>query len=540
MLRVLFQIARADFLERVRRHSYLVALLATLFLGYQVVIGNVGMYLGDYRGVYNSAWVGVMMAMTSTLFVTLIGFYVVKNCVERDRSTGVGEILAATPMTRPQYLAGKWLSNFAALATILAVLAACGVVVQLWRGDEARIDLAALLLPFVFLSLPAMAALAAWAVFFETVPGLRGGFGNVVWFFLWGALLAVPMETHQPWADMAGIAAVQGTLMDEAQRRFPDYKGGFSIGGRAGEAATPTTFVWKGIPWTPELVAPRAGLLGIAALLVGIGALFFDRFDPAGRFSRRRRRGRIESAGTVAAQAAGDALNAAGASSPPLPATVHLTPLPAALRESAARRRFPAPGLVAAELRLMLKGQRKIWYAGALGLFITGLAVPLEAARAIVLPLCWLWPVLVWSQLGARETARGTSQLVFSAPRTLGRQLPAAWCAGVLLALATGAGVAARLALAADFPALGAWLAGALFLPSLALALGTWSGTGKLFEGILPAIWYIGPMNHVTSFDYCGAGRAAIDAGMPLAYAGAAMGLLAAALLGRRRQMRRS
>ena len=37
-----------------------------------------------------------------------------------------------------------------------------------------------------------------------------------------------------------------------------------------------------------------------------------------------------------------------------------------------------------------------------------------------------------------------------------------------------------------------------------------------------------------------GASRAAIDAGMPLVYAGSSAALLAAALLGRKRQMRRS
>jgi hypothetical protein len=47
-------------------------------------------------------------------------------------------------------------------------------------------------------------------------------------------------------------------------------------------------------------------------------------------------------------------------------------------------------------------------------------------------------------------------------------------------------------------------------------------------------------MNHVATFDYCGASRAAIDAGMPLVYAGASAALLAAAVLGRKRQMRRS
>ena len=534
--RLLFHIAKADFLERVRRHSYLVALLATLFLGYQVLIGNLGMYLGDYRGVYNSAWVGVMMAMTSTLFVTLVGFTIVKNCIERDRATGVGQILAATPLTRAQYLFGKWLSNFAALSTILLLLAACGVAVQLWRGDEARIDLAALLLPFLFLSLPAMAVLAAWAVFFETVPGLRGGFGNVAWFFLWSALLVVPIESNQPWADMSGIATVQRTLLDEAQRRFPDYKGGFTIGGRAGDAQPIKTFVWKGVPWTPGLVLPRAGLLGIAAFLVAIASLFFDRFDPAGRFSWRRGPGKSGTSRSVAVAVEA----AAGDAAPPLPPALHLTPLPAGFREAARTRSVPTVRLIAAELRLMLRGQPKWWIAGAAGLLIASFVSPLEAGRQIVLPLCWLWPVLVWSPLGAREAAAGTSQLIFSAPRALGRQLPAAWCAGVLLAMAAGGGVAARLLAARDLPALGAWLAGALFIPSLALALGAWSGTGKVFEGILPAMWYIGPMNHVASFDYCGASRSAIDAGMPLFYAGAALALLVAAAFGRRRQMRQS
>ena len=226
-----------------------------------------------------------MMAMTSTLFVTLVGFYIIKNCIERDSAPPASGILAATPLTRLQYLLGKWLSNFAALTTILLLLAACGIVVQLWRATR-RVSTSALLLPFLILSLPAMAALAAWAVLFETVPGLRGGFGNVAWFFVWAVLLVVPIETDQPWADMSGGAAVQKTLIEEARRQFPDYKGEFQHRWprrrlAAGEDAGRRDCM------EARLVLPRAGLFGIAFLLVGIASLFFNRFDPAGRFSWR-------------------------------------------------------------------------------------------------------------------------------------------------------------------------------------------------------------------------------------------------------------
>ena len=288
MIRILYHIAKADFLERVRRHSYLVALLATLFLGYQVMIGNVGMYLGDYRGVFNSAWVGVMMAMTSTLFVTLIGFYVVKNCIERDRATGVGQILAATPLTRLLYLLGKWLSNFAVLATIVMLLGGVRLVVQLWRGDEAHIDLGALLLPFLFLSLPAMAVVAALAVLFETMPCLRGGFGNVAWFFLWAVLLVIPIESNEPWADMSGIAAVQGTLLEEAHRRFPEYRGASPSAAWPGDGTRPRPSSGRAFAGRRPSWCPAPDFSGSPPLWWRSGRFSFDPdFDPAGRLSWR-------------------------------------------------------------------------------------------------------------------------------------------------------------------------------------------------------------------------------------------------------------
>lgn len=62
-LNVIYHLARADFLERVRRYSFLVMLGAVVFLGYQAAIGNVSLQLGSYRGEFNSAWAGSMMGL---------------------------------------------------------------------------------------------------------------------------------------------------------------------------------------------------------------------------------------------------------------------------------------------------------------------------------------------------------------------------------------------------------------------------------------------------------------------------------------------
>ena len=184
-LYAIYAIGRADFLERVRRHSFLVTLLFAVYLGYAAATGQISLRLGEYRGVYTSAWIGVMVSLITTTFLSLVGFYIVKNAVERDRQTGVGEILASKPLSRTAYLLGKFLSNFAVLASMLVVLALAAIVMQFLVAEDRAFHAWALLSPFLLLSLPALALTAALALLFETMRILRGGFGNVAWFFLW-------------------------------------------------------------------------------------------------------------------------------------------------------------------------------------------------------------------------------------------------------------------------------------------------------------------------------------------------------------------
>jgi hypothetical protein len=101
VLQALYHLVRADFLERARRYSFLIVLGAVIYLGYLVASGRFTVWLGTaHRGVYNSAWVGVLMTMPTLFLMLFAGSYVVKNTLERDRRTGVGEIIASTPVTK--------------------------------------------------------------------------------------------------------------------------------------------------------------------------------------------------------------------------------------------------------------------------------------------------------------------------------------------------------------------------------------------------------------------------------------------------------
>src|SRR5512136_3419345 len=114
--RTLYHLMRADLFERARRYSFLITLGFVIFAAYLYVPPKEADYLtlglGNYRGVYNSAWVGGAVAVLSSAVLSLPAFYLVKNAIERDEQTRMGQIIATTPLSKPMFTLGKALSNF--------------------------------------------------------------------------------------------------------------------------------------------------------------------------------------------------------------------------------------------------------------------------------------------------------------------------------------------------------------------------------------------------------------------------------------------
>jgi hypothetical protein len=516
--RTLFNLIRADVLERTRRRSFLVIVAATLLLGYLVVNGTIGLHLGRYRGVMNAPWIGLMMALCGTTFVSLFGFYAVKNAVARDRQTGVGQVLAGTPIGKVPYLAAKALSNFLVLAVVIALLALAAILLLLIRREAGTVDVQALLPPFLFLALPAMFFTAALAVFFESMPGLRGGLGNIAFFFLWIFLLILPLATRSLWTDVTGVRLAMDRLQTDIRALAPDYDGHFTLGIENGAPHDKIPLRWRGMDWTARDIGWRLLPLGWVVALIACAALVFDRFDVKAprREESARRLGRWAGSGNGL-----------------------LKPPDLALRLLAVvldRTRFGR--MLLAELRLMLQALPWWWHAVALTLWVFTLIEDPAYSRAALLPCLSLWPMFLWSAMGTREIRERTWPVLFSSPRPVVRQLPALWTAGALVACAMVSGLMVRLLIAGNFGVVLATGAGALFVPTLALALGVWSGGSTAFEIVYFLAWYLGPLQHMPALDFMATGDASILAGTPVIVLLLTTVLGLAAVVGRLRFLR--
>jgi len=525
----LLRLVIADVLERTRRPGYLVTLLVMAWIAPHMLPPNGAGYrtfvIDDlYRPVYNAAWVGTLTALLTAMWFLFVGFYLVRGSVERDRLTGVGQILAASRLKTLTYLWSRVFVNVAVLGSQAAVVAGMALVQQQILGEDRRFDPIATLTPFFTITLPIAGFVAAAAVFFDTVRWLRGGLGNILWFFLLGLILVsggLDDVKVPAWRDATGARALVGDVRRVMIAAHPDaasHPPSLSMGVNANpkfRGKRTITFEWTGMRWTADVVRSRLPWFLFPILIVVAAAIPFDRFDTAAPVPRRRTGSRRRDPATVAPRSFGAS----------------------AARLTVAPRRFSAVGIVRAELALLLKGQSPWWFVGLLGFLIAELAAPLTAVRQVVLPLVSFWPALVWSSLGHRERRNDTGAVLFSCPHPVERLLPAAWLAGALVMLAASAPALLRFLATGQWSAVAGWLLCSAFVPALALACGVWSGSARLFEVLYLFLWYTGPMQRVAPLDYTGV-AAPRTAGLWAAYLGLTLGAFALAWVGRARQVR--
>ena len=135
--------------------------------------------------VYDSSFIGMISGFISTLLYGLIGFFVAHNSMRRDRITPVGEVIAATRVTSPGYLFGKYMAVACTLGVFFAVSLITGIIVQLVRR-EAVVAWSSLLPSAFLLAVPTLLYTAGLGTAAGACP-VRGSGGafNLLYIAYW-------------------------------------------------------------------------------------------------------------------------------------------------------------------------------------------------------------------------------------------------------------------------------------------------------------------------------------------------------------------
>lgn len=177
-LRMVWQVALADYRERTRRYPFMVAFLFCAWLSSTIYTDKTQVTLGENFGYFNSPWSSAVTAILANMVLSLAGFFLVKNAIERDEQTRVGALLATTPLASREYLFGKCLSNFMYLMSLGLVFMVSVPFLQHHRGPEYPIEPLHIASNFLLLVAPVAAFIAALAVLWESIPLLKRGWGT--------------------------------------------------------------------------------------------------------------------------------------------------------------------------------------------------------------------------------------------------------------------------------------------------------------------------------------------------------------------------
>jgi ABC-type transport system involved in multi-copper enzyme maturation permease subunit len=472
-------ILRADLLERMRSPRFWIVLGVVAVLAWgcfpPATSDHLTVAVGDrFRGRYSSAWIGMILALEFSTLLSLAGFYLVRGTLTRDIDTRVWQLLVATPMTRRSYLLAKWCSHMAVLGLIVLAGLLVGIAAQLVRGEDLSIDLIELVKPVLLLSLPALALTAMFAIWFDLLPWLRKTAGNVLFFVVWMVMLTAPLSGLDPndnpgqrnatMSDPGGVAVLMRELDRTVEPGLIAAKNrGLSIGWAAVGAQdmhkSPGLFDWSRWNVRAADLPARAFWLALAIAGILLAAPLLDR----------------------CAARAGTSASRTGSSSGRRLRWLDrlLAPL----------QRNPLGTLVAAELQLVLRARRRLWWLVLSVLLVIQLFAPPQNA-AIAIIGAWLLSLDAFARAALRERDTGTAAFVFSAAKSNRRVLLARWIMLLVLAWLPVLPALLRFGFTAPSTALAIIAIGASFA-TWGLALSALVRNQRLFEMLAMCLAYV-------------------------------------------------
>lgn len=474
----LLAVVRADLFIRLRRPSTAVVFVLLSILPYLWIpkpsTGRALIVLQGKRALYNSAAIGMATAMMATIFIGLVGFYVISNALRRDVLTRCGYVVASTTMRGSEYIFGKFAGNVAFLTVFTAGFMAVAMAMVIVRG-EAPLEPLVFAAQYLLLVPPVIAFVSAIAITFECTPILRSKVGDVLYFFLWmstmGAVVALEQNgAAASWAiyfDVSGMGTVLG------QMKAYYNTNSLSVGAIGFDPAKGVIeFTGLRLDW--RWLFPRIGATIWPVAILVVGRIFFHRFDPArvravpNEKSHRSWLGRINMLSKPVARVfvrAGNAL---------------LTPLGSAsfLRSAATDA-------------LATIGSFPLVSLAVIGFAIAALVQddPQTLLRG-VMPIAFAGCALAIADVASREKRAGTQALVFATPGLRSRFVWWKFSSAFLVASIFLFVPIVRVLLLRPEAAL-PLASGLVFVVAAATALGVLSSNPKTFIVGFLTFWYV-------------------------------------------------
>lgn len=460
-------VAKADFLERVRRFSFIASCALAVFFTFWFVprpTGFTALVIDPdvFRQGSDPSWVPMSASMCGGMMLCVFGFVYILNAVGYDQKSGVLSLLRTSPTKRASYLFGKLISDTLLLLCLLAAIMAGAFLIMEIQFPGRFLSPWDFFSPFLCV-VPGLVFVSAFALLMECAPLFRRRSGLSITLFLCLSVTVLTLASMDinPFRltfvfDFSGFLWMRGSI--SAAARSVTGRGVTQISvftnSHVGDANL-KSLAFHGLVPSISYLLDKLALLVASVLLTLLASLLLPKTEKI--FSASK--------------------------SSPVTSKKKISSRPAA----------PAYrlGLLHAELRKLLGPRPVFFWICAAGLWMACLFSPMDIVRNTLFALLFAFLIPVFSRMGCLEHQSGMSAILRTVPGAMVRQASSCWRAGVTVSLFAALPALIRLFLLSDGAGFLSALLFALLVPSAALFLGEWTVSNRPFEILLLILCFL-------------------------------------------------
>lgn len=228
---------------------------------------------GSFRGVYNSAWMGLLVIFFLHTTLIFTGPYFIRNSIKKDIDSQMDIFIKSSPISIHRYLESKRMSNFLYLLLLAGAVELMAVFMQLSRGESHQLTLLSYIMPFIMIVVPFLYVISSLAVCFDLFRIFRNTFGNVILFFTAMGYMSYVMsgitdEKINSYFDFTGIIYISHNIFSQFMQKMSmqSWDGGLSILETTNHFDN--TFIMSEASWSVKFIISRLIFITLAFLIV--------------------------------------------------------------------------------------------------------------------------------------------------------------------------------------------------------------------------------------------------------------------------------
>lgn len=459
-------VAKADFLERVRRFSFITSCALAVFFTFWFVPRPTGFTAlviepNIFRQGSDPSWVPMSAAMCGGMMLCLFGFVYILNAVGHDRKSCILSLLRTSPTNRVAYLFGKLISDMLLLCCMLAAVMAGAFLIMEIQFPGRFLSPWDFFSPFLCV-VPGLLFVSAFALLMECVPVFRKRSGLSIALFLCLSVTlltfaAMGIDPHRLISvfDFSGYLWMRDSISAAARSMTGlgithisvftnSHVGGSNL----------KVLAFHGLVPSVSHLLDKLVLIALSILITYLASHLLPKMEKPAFLSKAS----------------------------PVPSKAIISSRPKA----------PAyQGVLHAELRKLTGPQPVFWWVCATGLWIACLFSPMGTVRNTLFVLLFAFMIPIFSRMGCLEHQSGMTSILCTVPGAMLRQASACLRAGVMISLIAAFPMLIRLLFLADGAGLLSVLLFSLLVPSAALFLGEWTATNRVFEILMLILSFI-------------------------------------------------